>query len=180
MFSQLPSTFIARKTREVKLEDIRQGTIKFRRCDMTLAQIATPDFYLPRPACAWHPLAVQLPHSGPRILLVDDEGSFGLLMTRAAKRNQLDLRYFENVEDASRSHAHFDVVILDQFLSNESNGLDYLDCFHGMPVVVISSSLNAQTIRNFSHTVTKFVNKKNGPDLILKKALEAYFASLIF
>jgi two-component system, NtrC family, response regulator HydG len=113
----------------------------------------------------------------PRILLIDDDTSFGRIMVKFSEKAALPLTYCSSVEELeSIDISKFDVAILDYELQNITGvqlarllsrlGLD-------IPVMVISSYQQI-SVQDLPPCVVSFVPKTGGPLEILSKALETF------
>jgi DNA-binding NtrC family response regulator len=112
-----------------------------------------------------------------RVILIDDDRSFGLIMKQCAMQHGIELDYFESLEELGFVGlvSKYDVAILDYDLGNMT-GVEigeYLSAlFDHMPMLLISGTTrnpSSETIKA-GHART-FMHKNQGYDLILSTAL---------
>jgi DNA-binding NtrC family response regulator len=113
-----------------------------------------------------------------RVILIDDDRSFGLIMRQCAIQRGIELDYFESLAELGfvALVGRYDVAILDYDLGNMTGveiGEYLAALFDGMPMLLISGTLrvpNPEEIRKGN--VRPFLHKNSGYDRILATALE--------
>ena len=119
------------------------------------------------------PLADHQNTNKKRILVLDDDPTFGELIMRYQNKYEVDVEFFENVHQFVErlSEQKFDVVILDYFLEGYV-GTQLASLIQGTPVVLVSNKNSWQEADpSLTPTASRFVHKKAGPDKILAEAL---------
>ena len=113
----------------------------------------------------------------PKIVLVDDDDSFGLIMTRVAEINNVQLDYFSSVSEMGFISAlnSYDVAIVDYYL-NGMNGLEVAEYiphfFQNLQMVLISGKpMDAVTAGGYPDCIKEVLNKSSGYEAILRAAL---------
>jgi len=123
------------------------------------------------------------PETIPRILVVDDDPSFGKIMRRAAAYKGADVVVCKSLEDfGSLSNFDFDVVLMDYDLGAVT-GVEltkYLERLtkDEIPVVLVSQS-NQKNAHQWPDSIREFVHKGLGPFAILDALFEAHEVSRI-
>lgn len=113
-----------------------------------------------------------------RVILIDDDRSFGLVMKHCAKQRAVELDYFESLADLGfvALASRYDVAILDYDLGNMTGveiGDYFLALFDRMPMLLISGTLRTpDTVAIKTGRVRPFMHKNSGYDCILSTALE--------
>jgi PleD family two-component response regulator len=121
---------------------------------------------------------VMVPRSIPRVLLIDDDPTFGKMMMRAARAKNVPITYCKNlVEFRKLKNFDFDVFIVD-FDLGEVNGSEltrYMEQFskEEIPTILISQT-NQTDSNSWASTIREFVHKRVGPYAILDAAFEAH------
>jgi CheY-like chemotaxis protein len=121
---------------------------------------------------------VMVPRSIPRVLLIDDDPTFGKMMMRAARAKNVPITYCKNlVEFRKIKSFDFDVFIVD-FDLGEVNGSEltrYMEQFskEEIPTILISQT-NQTDSNSWASTIREFVHKRVGPYAILDAAFEAH------
>lgn len=131
-----------------------------------------------RPIISWDDFVLssqsRQSHSVPRVLLIDDEETFGQLMSRVALKAKIPLKYFPRISEPSEI-PDFDVAVVDYDLGNVT-GVQLARLFEHLgevkPVILISESTDIRD-KNWPHSVQKFMSKSEGPLSILLEALKA-------
>ncbi|HYX33411.1 MAG TPA: response regulator [Oligoflexus sp.] len=113
-----------------------------------------------------------------RVILIDDDRSFGLIMKQCALQHGIELDYFESLADLGfvALVGRYDVAILDYDLGNMT-GVEigeYLSVlFDRMPMLLISGTMRTPGPEEIkAGLVRPFMHKNKGYDLILSTALE--------
>ena len=129
------------------------------------------------------PDEVMRPRNFPRLLVLDDDPTFGRLMQQVADKKGAPLTFCKSVEDlAHLPNWDYDVIIMDYDLGSVT-GFEltaYLEKFTKVevPVILVSHS----KLRGSEHwpaTIREFVHKGLGPFAILDAAFEAHEVSVI-
>ena len=113
------------------------------------------------------------PSARKKILVLDDDASFGELIMRYKNKYDVDVEFFENVHQFVQrlSEEKFDVVIVDYYLEGY-NGTQLAALIHDTPVILVSNKNNWQDTDTTAMPATsRFIHKKAGPDKILSEAL---------
>lgn len=117
----------------------------------------------------------------PRILLVDDDPSFGKIMKRVAAKVGLlgpEITICRTLEEfAALTDWKFDIVIMDYDLGAVT-GFElttYIEHFtkEQVPVLLVSQT-NQERSRTWPRSIRGFVHKELGPLAILDAAIEAH------
>jgi DNA-binding NtrC family response regulator len=117
-----------------------------------------------------------LPTRPPRILLVDDDPSFGSILTRLAAAGNIHLEHRASPRglDVSKVRESYDVIITDYDLENVT-GIQLIHsleaCDQSLPTVLISS--HQEIRREMPRSVIYSLCKSEGPQRILVAALWA-------
>ncbi|MGE0173245.1 MAG: response regulator [Oligoflexales bacterium] len=111
-----------------------------------------------------------------RIVLIDDDRSFGYVMQHYASKFQIELDYYASLEELGfvALLGNYDVAIVDYDLG-AMNGVEignYLGAFFNrMPMLLISGT--TRTDENIMDGgVRQFMHKKLGPERILSAAVD--------
>lgn len=129
------------------------------------------------------PEKMMVPRSTPRILLVDDDPTFGKIMKKAAKSKNIPLTYCKSILEFSQiKKLDYDVLLVDYDLGevNGSELTSYIEQFTSeeIPVILISQT-NQKSSSSWPATIREFVHKRVGPFAILDAAFEAHEVNLI-
>ena len=113
----------------------------------------------------------------PRIVLVDDDDSFGLIMTRVAEIKNVQLDYFPSVSEMGYISAlnSYDVAIVDYYL-NGMNGLEVAEYvphfFENLQMVLISGRpMDSIKAAGVPECIKEILSKSSGYEAILNAAL---------
>ena len=115
---------------------------------------------------------------GTHLLVIDDDPTFRLLLSAAAKECGLKVTACSSIEDlkAQELPYAFDVVVLDYYLDDFKNlikGTDIAGALGAIPVILVSA--NEECIENaeiWPSSIRKFIHKKAGVSSIARVALE--------
>lgn len=136
----------------------------------------TSQAYSIRP-CPFMPL-----HQKPKIVLVDDDPTFGHIMEAVALSHGLTLTYFQSVREAYRhiEETRFDIAIIDYDLG-QVTGVQFgrhLDRIAGKVPVVLVSALKMPKETQWPAPVAHFISKKEDPETVLLEVVRVYQDSL--
>ena len=114
----------------------------------------------------------------PRILLIDDDPTYGLIMERVARQNAARLHHVCTPDQIpSAAEFGFDVLVVDYDLGSVTGYemTSYLErhMAEEIPVILVSHSERNDT-HSWPDTIREFVHKKLGPYAVLDAAFEAY------
>lgn len=129
------------------------------------------------------PEEVMEPRNFPRILVIDDDPTFGRIMQHAAALKHVNLTFCTSPEEmAALQNWQFDVVVMDMDLGAVT-GYEltrYLEEFtiEPIPVVLVSQSQNINT-KHWPSTIREFVHKGAGPFAILDASFEAHEVNML-
>lgn len=115
--------------------------------------------------------------SRPRILLVDDDVTFGKIMKKMADKLDLPLQYLSSVNDlASITGSHFDVGIFDYDLGTVTGVQlsDIVEKYLGKIPIILVSAYNRIETRKWPQSVTGFIPKSEGFHAILAEACRVF------
>lgn len=118
------------------------------------------------------------PEERPRILLVDDDPTFGRIMARASDLKDIAMTCCKSIDDlAALNNWNFDVIIMDYDLGAVT-GFEltkYLENFtdRNIPVVLVSGT-KPKGGQRWPVTIREFVHKSCGAFAILDAAFEAH------
>lgn len=118
----------------------------------------------------------------PRIVLIDDDPSYGSVMARYAQIEGVELDIFHSLSELGfvALLRNYDVAIVDYELG-DLNGVEiaeYMSSLLGdMPMVLISASDRTAETQNCPPCVRAFVNKSEGFNKVLDTAREVFRAS---
>jgi len=124
------------------------------------------------------PDRVMVPRTLPRVLLMDDDPTFGKMMLKAAKAKNVRMTYCKNLaEFRNLKSLDFDVFIVDYDLG-EVNGSElttYVEQYskEEIPTILVSQT-NQLNSSSWAATIREFVHKRVGPYAILDAAFEAH------
>ena len=127
---------------------------------------------------------VMTPKNPPRILVVDDDPTFGKLMERAASVKGIDMTYCKSVDDFNTLQSlNFDAVVMDYDMGEAMNGFDLTKQLEKkltkeIPVILVSQT-ERQDAKKWPQAIREFVHKKLGPAAILDATFEAHEISCI-
>jgi len=127
---------------------------------------------------------VMIPQSLPRVLLIDDDPTFGRLMLKAAKTKDVEMTYCKSLADFRLlKDLNYDVMIIDYDLG-EVNGSElttYIEQYskEEIPTILVSQT-NQVDSSSWAATIREFVHKRVGPFAILDAAFEAHEVNQIF
>jgi FixJ family two-component response regulator len=113
-----------------------------------------------------------------RVVLIDDDPSFGRIMKHYAASFKIDLDHFESLEDLGFLGllGNYDVAIVDYDLGSMTGPEigTYLSTFFGqMPMLMISGTVRTPSQEEIKNgQVRPFMHKKQGHNVILEKALD--------
>ncbi|WP_141735096.1 response regulator [Oligoflexus tunisiensis] len=117
---------------------------------------------------------------GCRIILIDDDRSFGLIMKQCAIQRGVSLDYFESLADLGfvALVGSYDVAILDYDLGNMTGveiGEYLAALFDRMPMLLISGTMRTPSPDEIRKGLVRpFLHKNSGYDRILTTALELF------
>jgi CheY-like chemotaxis protein len=120
---------------------------------------------------------VMAPRKPPRILVVDDDETFGRLISRAAEIKGAKVTYCQSMDEvATMPSFDFDAIVMDYDLG-DITGVElakrlerFAKC--DMPAILVSQSRQTSS-RKWPHSIREFVHKSLGPFTILDAAFEA-------
>ena len=117
----------------------------------------------------------------PKVLLVDDDETFGKIMSRIAHREGIPLTYFSSVKQFGKlTKMNFDVAVIDYDLG-VITGLQLSEILERylqrIPVILVSQYRHIDP-KMWPKCVRNFVNKANGPYQIFDALFDAYEATL--
>lgn len=117
----------------------------------------------------------------PRVLLVDDDETFGKIMARIAQREGIPLTYFSSVKEFNRlSKLNFDVAIIDYDLGTIT-GLQLSEIIERylqkIPVVLVSQYRHIDP-KYWPRCVRNFVHKAVGPYQIFAALFDVHEQSI--
>lgn len=115
-----------------------------------------------------------------KVLLVDDDPSFGYLMTQVAKSMGIDLTHKVSLIELGSFAMikNFDIAMIDFYLENLRGDeiAQYVDTFfNDMPIVIVSAhEFDDKSKSKWPPTVKAFLPKAIGPSQLLKRVVETY------
>ena len=115
-----------------------------------------------------------------KVLLVDDDPSFGYLMARVAKSMGIDLTHKVSLIELGSFAMikNFDIAMIDFYLENLRGDeiAQYVDTFfNDIPIVIVSAhEFDDKSKSKWPPTVKAFLPKEIGPSQLLKKVVETY------
>jgi len=129
------------------------------------------------------PDEVVVPKSLPRILLVDDDPTFGKIMKRSSQAKGIDIVTCSSVEEFSQlKNWDFDVIIMDYDLGAVTGFelTSYMEQYteDDLPVILVSQTKQNDP-KTWPTTIREFVHKSLGPFAILDAAFEAHEVNLM-
>jgi len=126
---------------------------------------------------------VMHPRTLPRILVVDDDPTFGRIMQQAASKKGSALSYCKSIDELSKLQSwDYDVIVMDYDLGSIT-GFElttYLEKFTSVeaPVILVSQA-KLRGSQKWPQTIREFVHKGLGPFAILDAAFEAHEVNTI-
>lgn len=121
--------------------------------------------------------------SALKILLVDDDASFGKIMMRSALLRGIDLTFCVAIDQVAKySHENFDLALID-FHLGPVTGVEFSEYltrynFGALDTIIISHS--QQTISHqWPINARRFLNKKIGPHMIFDSVFQTYRSNLL-
>lgn len=113
----------------------------------------------------------------PRVLLVDDELTFGKIVLKVAEKESIPVHFISSVKELqSLAKLEFDIAILDYDLGNVT-GVQLArfieKYFSDIPIVLTSDSPDLRD-KNWPKSVIGFVSKSQGPNHLLMNVLKLY------
>jgi CheY-like chemotaxis protein len=115
----------------------------------------------------------------PRILLIDDDLTFGRILAKAAQRSHLELIECNSVKQVNRIPKwNFDVALIDYDLGDITGVQlsDVIGRLRDMPVLLLSQYKQI-TVRQWPSRIKGFLHKSAGPFVILQAAVDLHQAS---
>jgi DNA-binding NtrC family response regulator len=115
-----------------------------------------------------------------KVLLVDDDPSFGFLMARVAKSMSIELTHKVSLIELGSFAMikNFDIAMIDFYLENLRGDeiAQYVDTFfNDIPIVIVSAhEFDDKSKSKWPPTVKAFLPKEIGPAQLLKKVVETY------
>ena len=121
---------------------------------------------------------IMQPTTMPRILVVDDDPTFGRIMQQVASKKGSAVTYCKSVDELSMlSSWDFDVIVMDYDLGSITGFevTDYLEKSSSAEVpVILVSQTRLRGSQKWPQTIREFVHKGLGPFAILDAAFEAH------
>lgn len=117
-----------------------------------------------------------MPPLRDKLLVIDDDRTFGAIMTTVAKAKGFEPFYFTSlIEMGSFARIRdFDLAIIDYYLGSLRGDeiAEYVDTFfRDIPVMIVSSQdFQPEEISEWPVSVRKFCSKLEGPDAIIETA----------
>lgn len=122
------------------------------------------------------PHVILQPTTRPRVLVVDDDPTFGKIMERAAAYLNADMVFVQSLQDLDPEKlGAFDVAIVDYDLGSVT-GIElarYLDHHVSVPIILVSHTEQIPN-RQWSDSIHDFVHKSAGAHVIMDAAFEAH------
>lgn len=116
----------------------------------------------------------------PRLVLIDDDPSFGALMSKTADKHAIDLDFFESVDGLGFINrlGEYDVILIDQQMDHIS-GMElaaYLLAFNREKTVILVSSTDVTQHGEVKlpSFISGFIHKDEGFYQVLKKSLSIH------
>lgn len=109
-----------------------------------------------------------------RILLFDDDESYGMILKRQGRRMNLEVVFCANIDDfcIKALEGEFDVVLIDYNLSESYKGDTVAQAIEGKPIFIISNDSRLSLHAGEWPTGIKgFIDKFETPETVLHKAL---------
>ncbi|MFK7827632.1 MAG: response regulator [Oligoflexales bacterium] len=109
-----------------------------------------------------------------KVVLIDDDPGFNIIMTRVAEQMGVSLNTYESLEDLGMVSLmnSYDIAIVDYDLG-KLNGLEVAhyakSFFKGLPIYLISNQ-EREPNRHWPENIVKFSHKKNGYACIMQMA----------
>lgn len=111
-----------------------------------------------------------------RLLVIDDDRTFGAIISACAKTRGFEPLYCSSLIDLG-SFARireFDVAVIDYFLGSMQGDeiAEYVDTFFSeIPVIIVSSKpFGAEEVAKWPSSVRRFIAKSEGPAAIVEAA----------
>ena len=123
--------------------------------------------------------SLNLSRETPRILLVDDDPSFGKILAKIAQQSRVAVTVCHNLQEVGETTWwDYDVAIVDYDLGT-STGLEIIRQLErvrpDMPVILVSQSQHVETpISRWPGSIKGFMNKALGHFAIMESALAAH------
>jgi len=125
---------------------------------------------------------VSTPHSDKKlkVLLVDDDQSFGYLMARVAKSMGIELTHRVSLIELGSFAMikNFDIAMIDFYLENLRGDeiAQYVDTFfNDIPIVIVSAhEFDDSSKSKWPPTVKSFLPKELGPAQLLMRVVETH------
>ena len=116
----------------------------------------------------------------PKVLVIDDDPSFGKILSHVAQKYELELTICSSIEELSKvPYWQFDIVVMDYDLGYYT-GVELSDYFSEyiefgkqLPVVLISHSEQIKS-EEWTDNIVEFVRKDEGAAHILEMVFEIY------
>jgi CheY-like chemotaxis protein len=124
------------------------------------------------------PDSLKTPKTLPRLLLVDDDPTFGKIMNRAAEMKGVKITYCKSIDELGALQSwDFDAIIMDYDLGAVTGFelTEYLEKFtkEDVPVILVSQT-KQKSSKHWPNTIREFVHKNLGPFAILDATFEAH------
>ena len=113
----------------------------------------------------------------PRVLLVDDDLSYGKIIKKAASHKGFDLTYCQSIEEFSvLSKWEYDVIIMDYDLGYVTGCelANYIENYVKEVTVVLVSQTKRKESNAWPKSIKGFVSKSLGPHAVLDAVFEAH------
>ncbi len=126
---------------------------------------------------------VMQPKTLPRILVIDDDPTFGRIMQQAATKKGSAVSYCRSIDELSKLQSwDYDVIVMDYDLGSMT-GFElttYLEKFTSVEVpVILVSQTKLRGSQKWPQAIREFVHKGLGPFAILDAAFEAHEVNTI-
>ena len=124
------------------------------------------------------PNDLMTPVTLPKVLLVDDDPTFGKIMTRVAAKSQVEVKYCQSYQEfCQMKEWNYDVAVVDYDLG-PVNGFEltaYMEKLTENEIPVILVSQQTQTTANhWPAAIREFIHKSLGPYAVLDAVFEAH------
>ena len=116
-----------------------------------------------------------------KVLLVDDDASFGKIMLRSARLRGIDLTFCVAIDEVAKySHETFDLALIDFHLGSVT-GVEFSEYltrynFGALDTIIISHS-QQNISQQWPINARRFLNKKIGPHQIFDSVCQTYKSS---